>query len=63
VQLPGRSGPETLEALQRLRPGLPAVFVSGDPGEAAATGRPILRKPVEPEAVLRAVRRALDGVR
>jgi CheY-like chemotaxis protein len=32
VQMPGLDGPRTLEALQRLNPGVVACFMSGNPG-------------------------------
>ena len=50
--MPGLDGPQTLAALRRLDPALPALFLSGDPGRltagdlaamgvAAAVGKPV----------------------
>jgi len=61
LQLPRRNGPEALAAIRRQAPGLPVVFVSGNPGEVEAGGLEVLQKPVDPDALLHAVRRALDG--
>jgi len=61
VQLPRRSGPEAFAEIRRQAPGLPAVFVSGNPGDIDLGGQEVLQKPVDPAALLRAVRRAIDG--
>ncbi|MBL9147825.1 MAG: PAS domain-containing protein [Phycisphaerae bacterium] len=73
--MPGRSGIETLAALRELRPGLPAIVMSGfvdaDP-TAAAAGRgggdrePIggfLQKPFSPDDLASALRVALSTQR
>lgn len=36
VQMPGRDGPETLDALRELDPGVPVCFMSGDTGDYTA---------------------------
>jgi two-component system cell cycle sensor histidine kinase/response regulator CckA len=36
LHMPGLNGVETIQALHRLRPGLPCWIVSGDPGDEAA---------------------------
>jgi len=60
LELPRRSGPEALAEIRRQAPQVPVVFVSANPGEGDAAGE-VLQKPVDPGALLRAVRRALDG--
>jgi signal transduction histidine kinase len=61
VHLPGRSGPEALDEIRGLARDLPVVFVSGNPGDGEAGEHQVLLKPVDPGALLRAVRRAIDG--
>jgi DNA-binding response OmpR family regulator len=55
----GEFGP----ALKRLRPSLPVVVLSGDPGAAAASrfADLLLPKPQEPEALLSELGRLLRG--
>jgi signal transduction histidine kinase len=62
VSMPRRSGPEVLAELRRAGAGAPALFLTGNPGDLEGAGDvEVLLKPVEPEALLRAVRRAIDG--
>ncbi|GAB4369840.1 MAG: hypothetical protein Kow0062_04080 [Acidobacteriota bacterium] len=66
VQMPRLSGTALLGELRRVRPGLPALFISGhvseDIDDAARTaGVPVLRKPFRPESLLAALREILDG--
>jgi signal transduction histidine kinase/CheY-like chemotaxis protein len=62
VAMPGRSGPEVLAQVRRARPETPALFLTGNPRDIGdVPGVEVLLKPVEPEALLRAVRRAIDG--
>lgn len=67
VMLPDRSGPELVDQVLELQPGLPVVFVSGYSADImggwrdTGTGASFLEKPFEPDALLRAVRRMLDA--
>lgn len=67
VMLPDRSGPELVDRVLELRPGLPVVFVSGYSADVmggwtdSGTSFSFLEKPFEPDDLLRAVRRRLDG--
>ena len=66
VVLPGRSGREVVEALRRLRPGLPALFVSGHGPDMAVrlgapAGAPFLQKPFSAAELHAAVRDALEA--
>jgi signal transduction histidine kinase len=63
VVMPRRRGPDALEEMRRLRPGLRAVFMSGyDPAaqEPLRAGVPLLAKPFGPAALARKVRELLD---
>jgi two-component system, cell cycle sensor histidine kinase and response regulator CckA len=66
VIMPRRSGPETYDAIQALKPGVPIVFATGYSNETAALtemverGVAVLRKPYSPGVLCRRVREALD---
>jgi CheY-like chemotaxis protein len=65
VVMPLMSGDQLVERATKLRPGLPAVFMSGYTGIGAPQGRdlgsvPLVQKPFKPESLLRAVRTALE---
>jgi FixJ family two-component response regulator len=69
LEMPGPSGLELQQALQRQRPAIPIVFLTGR-GDIASSVRAMkagavdfLTKPVEPENLLRAVATALDRER
>jgi CheY-like chemotaxis protein len=62
VVLPGTSGYELARLLHARTPGVPILFLttSRDPGDSpVAPSEEVLRKPVEPAALLAAVRRRL----
>ncbi len=67
VIMPGQNGRAALDAIRRMDPEVPALFLSGYaqvPGERDAIdlgGAPFVSKPVDPDDLLRAVRRVLDG--
>jgi CheY-like chemotaxis protein len=67
--MPGMSGPELIEKLEAVRPGVRTLLASGYAGEALdleATGEvpgPYLPKPFTAEALLARVRLALDAAR
>lgn len=62
VIMPGASGPQVVEQLRRVRPGLRALFVSGYPEDAIVhrgvldDGVDFLPKPFSPAALLERVR-------
>ena len=64
--MPGMSGRALAERIQRERPGMPVLYVSGHAEEAisaqglAGPGADFLQKPFTPEALSRKVREALD---
>lgn len=66
VRMPRMSGPELVRQLRAAQPDLPVVVVTGymgeDPETAGLTGprTRVMTKPVDPEALLRAVRQLLD---
>jgi two-component system cell cycle sensor histidine kinase/response regulator CckA len=66
VIMPRRSGPETYEAIQAMKPGIPVVFATGYSNETAALtemverGIAVLQKPYSPSLLCRRVREALD---
>ncbi|HWC74316.1 MAG TPA: ATP-binding protein, partial [Gemmatimonadales bacterium] len=66
VVMPHMSGKELAERLQRLRPGLRVLFISGYSDEAIerhgvlAPATTFLQKPLQPDSLARAVRRVLD---
>ena len=68
VVMPRMSGPELLEVLRLVRPGLRVLFVSGYADQAVLPegvlegGIPFLQKPFKPETLARAVRSAIDAV-
>ncbi len=64
LAMPGMSGAVLVAELARRRPGLPVLLLTGD--AAAAEPMPeapaaLLRKPVNPEALVRALRDLLRG--
>jgi CheY-like chemotaxis protein len=69
VVMPLRGGRELAERLRRLRPDLRVLSMSGYTQDTVASrgvlepGIRLLRRPVSPEALTRAVREALDGPR
>jgi PAS domain S-box-containing protein len=66
VVIPDITGPKLARLLRALRPGLPVVFVSGYAEEAVVKqiaqieGARFLAKPVDPDALLVALRNTLD---
>ncbi len=56
IVMPGIDGPALAGELQRLRPGLPVLFISGYPDRAGATAAPFLSKPFSSAALLGKVR-------
>lgn len=64
----GLTGARAIERLRaQLGRALPAVLITGDTGphrlrEATASGLPLLHKPLDPEALLRAIDRCLNRV-
>jgi two-component system cell cycle sensor histidine kinase/response regulator CckA len=62
VMLPGMSGPELVEQLMALHPGIKAVFISGyvDAPFVPPKGVPFLRKPFAGGDLVRAVYRAMS---
>lgn len=68
-RLPGGvTGPQAVEQISlRLGRRLPAILITGDTAperlrEAAASGLPLLHKPLDPDALLRALHQRLQGV-
>jgi two-component system, cell cycle sensor histidine kinase and response regulator CckA len=67
VIMPGPSGPEVVEALRRLRPGLRVLYVSGYPADAMARrgvgelGKTFLTKPFTAASLLERVRAVVDA--
>ena len=64
VVMPGMRGPEMYEVLRRLRPDLPAIFLSGyadlaDSTEGLPLGSRFLAKPYSPDDLIRIVQLAL----
>lgn len=65
VVMPDMSGPDLHEAVSSLRPGLPALFISGYTGQAMPErianprGARVIEKPFTLQVLLRAVRAAL----
>ncbi len=63
-RLPGMSGLELAAVLSTSRPDLPVFFVSGSGGDLAGLRRVgvqgVLRSPLQPEAVARALRDVFD---
>jgi CheY-like chemotaxis protein len=66
VIMPGQNGRQALDRIRAVAPAVPAIFLSGhtadlsDQREVDLRGERLLRKPVEPEDLLRAVREQLD---
>jgi PAS domain S-box-containing protein len=68
VVMPGQSGPELVAKLERVRPGLRVLFMSGYTSgalqhQALAEGRAFLQKPFAPDGLARKVREVLDAKR
>lgn len=64
--MPGIKGPQLIAQIRALRPGLPAIIISGsmEPGEVVAGAQPatvFLHKPASPGALTRELRRLLSG--
>ena len=61
VVMPGRVHGVALARMARLRRrGLPVIFITGyEVGAAVEEGIPVLRKPVEPEALLAQIKQSL----
>jgi DNA-binding NtrC family response regulator len=61
VVMPGRTGPELVEQIRRIRPGTPVLFMSAYTGGTAThpvelpAGVPVVQKPFEIDRLLRAV--------
>jgi CheY-like chemotaxis protein len=66
VAMPGIGGLKVSEQLERLRPGVPTLFVSGYPGPEMIArgllreGLPFLNKPFSPDALAIWVRQLLE---
>ena len=69
VIMPGQNGRQALDRIRAISPGVPAIFLSGHTAEVSGQreiqlgDELLLRKPVEPEVLLAAVRRRLDAGR
>ncbi len=67
VIMPGLNGRQALDRIRQVGPGVPALFLSGYTAEVAGQKEiklgpePLLRKPVEPEALLSTVRRLIGN--
>jgi PAS domain S-box-containing protein len=67
VIMPGMYGPDLVKAVQAMDPGIGAVFMSGYTNEAVSRqgvlqpGTRFIQKPFTSEALLDAIREALDG--
>ena len=62
--MPFMSGPELAMELQRLRPGVRILFVTGYPDESAGLierHQTLLRKPFTPDALISKIRELLEG--
>ena len=62
VSMPGLTGPEVYRRLERLRPGLPVVFMSGYSEDLVSdlpADAPLIPKPFGSTELLRGIRRAL----
>ena len=64
VVMPGLSGPELVERLRRIRPGLRSIYMSGQPEAHVERHHPdgdvtVVRKPFTPGLLIREVRMAL----
>jgi CheY-like chemotaxis protein len=67
VVMPGLSGPDLVDRVRAVRPGLRAIYMSGYPEDFvarrhAAEDVTVIRKPFTPGVLLRHVRLALDEV-
>ena len=65
--MPRMNGLRLFEELQRLRPGVKVLFISGYTGEIAeesllqSSGQALLKKPFTPDILTRRVREILDA--
>jgi len=65
--MPEMSGPDLVKRIERVRPGLRVLYMSGYTDEAVvhhgipASGAAFLQKPFLPDALARKVREVLDG--
>lgn len=61
VSLPSIPGPQLLAKLREIRPGLPAVFISGHPASDidGIDGEGFLQKPLDRHALLNELRRRI----
>lgn len=63
VIMPDMSGPELALELQRLRPGVPILFITGYPDQVAIMlerNQPVLQKPFTSVTLIQKVREMLD---
>lgn len=63
VVMPDMSGPELADEIQRLRPGLRILFITGYPDQYAALAErhlPVLTKPFTSVKLIRKIREVLD---
>ena len=66
VVMPGLSGPDLVDRVRSVRPGLPAIYMSGYPEDFVARRHgpddvTVIRKPFTPGVLLRHVRTAIEG--
>jgi PAS domain S-box-containing protein len=67
VVMPGLSGPDLIERLRSVRPGVRSIYMSGYPEDFVARRHPhgedvvVIRKPFTPGGLLRQIQRALEG--
>ncbi len=67
VIMPGMTGPKIMELMERIRPGIKVLYISGYSDESVVShgligaGRAFLSKPFGPEALLQKVRESLSG--
>jgi response regulator RpfG family c-di-GMP phosphodiesterase len=67
VMMPGMTGPDLVAPLEKVRPGIPVLYMSGYPESAAGrkgfleAGASLLRKPFGPAELARRVSQSLDG--
>lgn len=62
--LPGMGGPELAEMVQRMRPGVSVLFMTGYPDQLASLigdHRPVLKKPFTSVELINKIREVLDA--